>query len=128
MGQQQLSLIILVTIVVGISAVLAVNTFQQSHENSNLDAIRLDIYHAHSQSRAYYTKTKLMGGGAGSFSDIQLRDILLNAENDNAKYEILETTDENFTLSYIPHSRNAEFAVVISYDGILWENLVEVDP
>lgn len=40
MGQQQLLLVILVTIIVGIATVVAINTFSSAADSANLDAVR----------------------------------------------------------------------------------------
>ena len=43
MGQQQLLLVILVTIIVGIATVVAINTFSSASEQANIDAARQDM-------------------------------------------------------------------------------------
>jgi len=43
MGQQQLLLVILVTIIVGIATVVAINTFGAAADSANLDAVRQDM-------------------------------------------------------------------------------------
>ncbi|MDZ7806938.1 MAG: hypothetical protein U5K71_07465 [Gracilimonas sp.] len=43
MGQQQLLLVILVTIIVGIATVVAINTFGSAADSANLDAVRQDV-------------------------------------------------------------------------------------
>jgi Tfp pilus assembly protein PilE len=121
MGQQQLLLVILVTIVVGIATFVAINTFQIANEESSLDAIRQEIHQAHAQSKAYYLKSSSMGGGSGSYSNITIRDLLLLDENEYAIYVISETSAENFTLSYTPHFNNQTYSVTISFDEIIME-------
>ncbi len=120
MGQQQLLLIVLVTIIVGIATVVAITTFQSAQEQANMDAIRQDILRAHGMALTYFEKPLSMGGGGGSFREITLSELLLPQENDNAYYEITETSDENFTLSYIPHFSEENYDVVISYNRIYW--------
>lgn len=120
MGQQQMLLVVLITILVGIATIVAINTFQDAHDGANMDAIRQDILQAHSQSQVFYSKPVQLGGGGGSFSMITLQDILLPEENDNATYEITETSDDSFTLSYEPRSLSETFTATISYDVITW--------
>ena len=120
MGQQQLLLVILVTIVVGIATFVAINTFQIANEESSLDAIRQEIHQAHAQSKAYFLKSSSMGGGNGSYSNITIHDLLLLDENEYAIYTISETSIENFTLSYTPHFNNQTYSVTISFDEIIW--------
>jgi len=120
MGQQQLLLIVLVMLLVGIATVIAIRTTQQASAESNMDAVRLEILQAHSHARVFYTKPFMMGGGSSSFDGVTLNDLLLSEENDNARYEIIETSADNFTLSYIPHYRNGTYTATISYDQITW--------
>jgi Tfp pilus assembly protein PilE len=120
MGQQQLLLIVLVMILVGIATIIAITTTQQASAESNIDAVRQEILQAHAQSRVFFTKPEMMGGGGSSFSAITLNDLLLAEENDNARYEIIETSADNFTLSYIPHYRDGTYTATISYDQITW--------
>lgn len=122
MGQQQMMLVVLVTILVGLATMIAINTFQAAHDEANIDAVRQDILTAHNYSRAYYTKSVQMGGGGGSFSEITMDDILLSEENDNAVYEIIATSGNEFTLSYIPQYRGEVYTVTIRFDEIIWED------
>jgi hypothetical protein len=53
MGQQQLFIVILVTIIIGLATVVAVNTFKSAAEEANYDAIRQDILQAQAMASAY---------------------------------------------------------------------------
>lgn len=70
MGQQQLLLVILVTIIVGVATVVAINIFGQSAENANIDATRQDILTMGAQMQGYAIKPALMGGGSGTFTGL----------------------------------------------------------
>jgi len=67
MGQQQLLLVILVTILVGIATVVAINTFGSSNVNANRDAVRNDIAAIATAAQAWYIKPGMLGGGNNSF-------------------------------------------------------------
>jgi len=114
-------LVVLVTIIVGIATIVAINTFQEAHREANTDAIRQEILMAHNYARTYFTKPVQMGGGGGSFSEITLDDILLPEENDNAVYEIIATSGSDFTLSYIPRFEGGPYTVRIMFSEIDWE-------
>ena len=98
MGQQQLLLIILITIIVGIATIVAINNMQSSHDASVYDAIQQDIMQAQSQSIAYHKKAQMMGGGGGSYIGMTLEDILLPEENENATYQLNNVTQGAFTI------------------------------
>ena len=70
MGQQQLLLVILVTIIVGIATVVAINTFSSAADSANLDAVRQDLAQIGSSAQAYYIKPTMLGGGGSSFTGI----------------------------------------------------------
>lgn len=95
MGQQQLLLIILVTIIVGIATVVAINTFSSASDSANVDAVRQDLLTMASKAQQYYMKPDMMGGGGNSFVDVALEDVCptqLNASdacvNENGTYTI----------------------------------------
>jgi len=56
MGQQQLLLVILVTIIVGIATVVAINTFGSAADAANIDAVRNDVAAIASGAQGYYMK------------------------------------------------------------------------
>lgn len=69
MGQQQLLLVILVTIIVGVATVVAINVFGTSAKNANIDAVRQDILTIGSEAQGWYMKPTMLGGGGGDFAN-----------------------------------------------------------
>ena len=67
MGQQQLLLVILVTIIVGIATVVAINTFGSAADQANIDAVTNDIATLASAAQGYYMRPGMLGGGARTF-------------------------------------------------------------
>lgn len=119
MGQQQLLLIILVSVIVGLATIVAINTFQSAAEESNFDAIRQDILQAQSMASAYVKKPVSMNGGGGSYENITLDAIGMSEVNENAAYEIGSVSSESFQ---IIASSDREFKVTatIERDSIIW--------
>lgn len=113
MGQQQLLLVILVTIIVGIATVVAINTFSSAADSANLDAVRNDVASIASGAQGYYMKPSMMGGGGQSFSSITFNDISFGADtvsgteaaNANGVYVIGNRVDTSFTVTAHPASR-----------------------
>lgn len=68
MGQQQLLLIILVTIVIGVATVVAINTMGETTLSANLDSVRQDFANIAVSAQAYYQKPAMLGGGGSSFN------------------------------------------------------------
>ena len=122
MGQQQLLLIILVTILVGIATVVAINVFTEAQEQSNQEAIILDMTSAVPDARAYYKKPSMMGGGGGSFANIEFDDLILDTSNENATYAISEQQPNSFKLTGTPKGIGGDPIVLVIYeDSITWE-------
>ncbi|HKI46390.1 MAG TPA: hypothetical protein VKA08_13760 [Balneolales bacterium] len=114
MGQQQLLLVILVTIIVGIATVVALNVFGASAKNANIDAVRQDILTIASSGQAYFIKPTMMGGGGTSFKGMKFNDINfaadstfnsgLSASNLNGTYVISTRGDSSFVITAYPSS------------------------
>jgi len=69
MGQQQLLLIVLGAIIVGLAVVVGINMFGSSAEQANIDAVRSDVLTFASSAQAFYKKPEMLGGGGNSFID-----------------------------------------------------------
>ena len=76
MGQQQLLLVILVTIIVGIATVVAINIFGTAAEEANRDAVRQDLLSAAAQAQAIWARPQMMGGAGGDFSILTEEELL----------------------------------------------------
>lgn len=67
MGQQQLLLIVLGVIVVGIAVVVGINLFNANSVSSNRDGVVSDLNNLGAMAQQYYKKPTSMGGGGNSF-------------------------------------------------------------
>ena len=68
MGQQQLLLIVLGVIVVGIAVVVGINLFNVNAVSSNRDGVTADLTNLGTMAQQYYRKPTAMGGGGNSFT------------------------------------------------------------
>ena len=68
MGQQQLLLIVLGVIVVGIAVVVGINLFNASAVSANRDGVVADLNNLGAMAQQHYKKPASMGGGALSFN------------------------------------------------------------
>ncbi len=62
MGQQQLLLLVLGAIIVGLAIVVGINLFGQGAVKANEDAVRQDILSMMARAEEYYRKPVMMGG------------------------------------------------------------------
>lgn len=68
MGQQQLLLIVLGVIVVGIAVVVGINLFNANAQSSNRDAVISDLNNLGAMAQQFYKKPTSMGGGGNTFT------------------------------------------------------------
>ena len=118
MGQQQLLLVILVTIIVGIATVVAINTFGSAADAANIDSVRQDIAQIAAAAQGYYMKPGMLGGGSRSFSGIDFNQFAFAgtvndadatiAFNENGTYKITPsgTDDLELTIEAWPASND----------------------
>lgn len=144
MGQQQLLLVILVTIIVGIATVVAINVFGTSAESANRDAVRQDILTIAAAAQGWYIKPIMMAGGGNSFVGMTFHDINFSADaidpvdsidatNMNGRYTLSAPSATQITITAHPASdpaydaadsftatADAPMQATIIKDGIVW--------
>ncbi len=136
MGQQQLLLVILVTIIVGIATVVAINTFGTAADQANIDAVNNDVATLASAAQGHYMRPGMLGGGGRTFdgssgtqaSSINFEGLafpadglsadLLTAQNENGRYVINLVTPSEFVITAHPASCT-EYAPGTVADGVL---------
>ncbi|RKY89677.1 hypothetical protein DRQ09_00965 [candidate division KSB1 bacterium] len=92
MGQQQLLLIVLGVIIVGIAVVAGLNIFNQSAFESNRDAVILDLNQIAQKAQQYLRKPASMGGPTtGDFTGVTLATLGVNPTNENGSFAISGT-------------------------------------
>jgi Tfp pilus assembly protein PilE len=135
MGQQQLLLVILVTILVGIATLVAFNVFGTAAEEANRDAVRQDILAAAAQAQAIWTRPAMMDGAGQDFTVLSEAEILsrLNipgsnptgslVENENGDYSVPSRTATSITILAVPSSDTDNIQAVISRNATTgqWE-------
>lgn len=94
MGQQQLLLIILGVIVVGIAVAVGITMFTDNAVSANKDAVTNDLVNLASRAQQYYRRPAALGGGQGSFVGLTadgpgLAKLTSKATNSNGTYSIL---------------------------------------
>ena len=100
MGQQQLLLIILAIIVIGVSVAIANQLFGASAEDSNKDRIVSELVYMGTISLQYYVKPAGMAGGGRNFANWQIPTQLDSTPN--GTYTILQADNNQLILEGIP--------------------------
>ncbi len=72
MGQQQLLLIVLGVIIVGIAIAVGISMFKSNAQSSNRDQVINDLNNLAAKAQQYYRKPTAMAGGGQSFGGFSL--------------------------------------------------------
>ena len=83
MGQQQLLLIILGVIIVGIAIAVGISMFSSGSVQSNRDGIINDMNNLAANAYQYRIRPTTMGGGGGSYTNYVIPTKLQSNENGN---------------------------------------------
>jgi len=75
MGQQQLLLLVLGIVIVGLAVVVGIQAFGENQKKSNQDALVNDGVRFASDAQAWGLKPDAFGGGSGSFEGITWQDL-----------------------------------------------------
>jgi len=93
MGYQQLLLISLSVILVGIAVAVGISMFQDNAIFLNRDAITIDLVNLGSRAQLYYRRPFLFGGGQRSFAGLTLADLTSKPTNENGTYRLKNATE-----------------------------------
>ena len=115
MGQQQLLLLILGVLIVGIAIASALGLFASEEVEQNKEAIRHDLLNIAIYAKRYYLRPTSMGGGSRSFVGFTIPAKVLS--NANGTYSLGPTTKTDVTLIGVSrvHPANTMTAVLNSY-------------
>jgi Tfp pilus assembly protein PilE len=86
MGSQQLLLILVGVIIVGIMIAVGLDMFKDQASSTNRDSIANDLANFAVQAQKYYRRPEAMRGGGYSFNGLRFADIAVNATNANGTY------------------------------------------
>ncbi len=99
MGQQQLLLVVLGVIVVGIAVAIGINMFSESAAQANFDAVISDMLRIASNAQQWYMKPGSLGGCGRSFAAFSLPNINVNGSNANGDYSVTSLSSGSFDIT-----------------------------
>ena len=88
MGQQQLLLIILGVIVVGIAVAVGITMFTDNAVNANRDAVTNDLVNLSARAQQFYRRPTALGGGGNSFVGLKMANLTNRPSNANGTYTL----------------------------------------
>ncbi len=86
MGQQQLLLIILGVIIVGVAVAVGIGMFTSLASDANRDRVVNDLVNLTAKTQQYLRRPKTMGGGGNDFAGFRLS--ASDTGNDNGSYAL----------------------------------------
>ncbi len=111
MGQQQLLLIILGVIIVGIAIAVGLSLFSAQSIQSNKDAIINDLNNIAAQAYQYRIRPSSMAGGNGSYTGFSIPTKM--ASNANANYTCAPASNTvTFTATSANNTGNLVYAAI----------------
>ena len=104
MGQQQLLLLVLGAIIVGVAIVVGINIFSTSAVNANRDAVVQDCLTIATKAQQWWRTPTVLGGGQRDFAANEPAAGLLSVlhfpgTNENGSYAISSVTPDQFTIT-----------------------------
>jgi len=147
MGQQQLLLVILVTIIVGIATVVAIKTFSSATGATNLVDVRQDVGNIAASAQIYFMKPEILGGGEQDFSKMSFRNITFASDtinddayiagNQNGTYRLLNLTETSVDIEAYPSSLEGyehgsgagsqKLTATVTRDNLEWTSNIPID-
>ena len=105
MGQQQLLLLVLGAIIVGVAIVIGINMFAQNALTANVDAVKQDCLTIISKAQQWYRTPAPLGGPTThhtftglDFSELGYGSTLTDTYSNQNGYYVLTDGDQQFTL------------------------------
>lgn len=119
MGQQQLLLIVLGTIIVGVAVVVGINMFTTGAVNAERDALLQDVNNVASTAASYWRKPAALGGGARSFVGVSdVTSFGADSSNANGIFIMSSVIANSFTLTATGANEGIIIVTTITQQGV----------
>lgn len=106
MGQQQLLLIVVGVIIVGLSLLLVIKLFEVNALEANRDAVYADTMNLAGIAQHYYHLPKMISGGGGSFIGFTIPEQF--NETGNGSYSVSNITINSVTIVGVGKEHDAD--------------------
>ena len=117
MGQQQLLLIILGVIIVGVAIAVGISMFSGQSVAANKDAIIADLATLGSDAYQFKIRPAMMGGGNGTYVGYTIQASgVWGPSNPNAWYDVVSQTSSQFVVEGLSKQVTGAWARV-TFDG-----------
>lgn len=126
MGQQQLLLLVLGIVIVGLAVVVGIQAFGENQKKANADAIVNDVIRIASDAQAWNLKPTAFGGGNGAFTGVDLQKLgytatgsgaAMNYNNLNGDFRITTVAAGSITIVGCNAARGNRVQATVSGTG-----------
>ena len=118
-GQQQLLLIALGTIIVGVAVLVGINMFTTGAINAERDALLQDINYVASSAASYWRRPAVLGGGARTFVGVtDITKFGTDSSNANGNFVMSSVTLASFTLTATGYNEGVVIVATITEQGV----------
>ena len=111
MGQQQLLMVVLSMVLIGVAIVVGLTMVQANAIEASRSALVYDLLHFASKARGYYWRPSYLGGANRDFTNIASMNLFVWDSNANGRYYIESTRQDELVLVGVGH-------IVIGGDSI----------
>ena len=127
MGNQQLLLIIMVTISIALATIIAMNIFGVSTTISNRNAVKQDLFAATNMAQTLHFKNEFLGGAGGNFTRIE-ESIMISLmipgkmnggnqwENENGVYKVEDIEKQSLKIRGKPSTGEPDIVALVLLD------------
>src|SRR3990172_3026324 len=98
MGQQQLLIVVLSMVLVGVAIVVGQTMFEANAIQSAETMLTHDLLHFATKARGYYWRPSYLGGAHKDFTNIVSMNLFVWDQNDNGSYSIESVTKDELVL------------------------------
>ena len=106
MGQNQLLMIILSVIVVGVAVTVGISQFAENALTANRDAVASDCQRIVSSAQQWYRKPAALGGGGNAYTGLTLANVGIDSTNVNGDYTVTVDNADQITVVGTGNEKN----------------------
>lgn len=99
MGQQQLLMVVLSMVLVGVAIVVGMTMVQVNAMEHTRATLTQDLLHFAGKARGYYWRPSYLGGAHRDFTNIMSMNLFVWSENENGRYYIESATKDELILA-----------------------------
>lgn len=127
MGSQQLLLIVLAMVVVGIAVTVGIIMFNDHSSAQNRDQVANDLVHASSKAQSYKRRPRLLGGGGGSFSGFTIQMVFSTPTNMNGTYTLASVAPEQVIMEGVGNTTGYDGAQPVKVSIVVFQDSMDVN-